>query len=146
MIRQPSVSGETPASSRAFFSCARSCGAARLSSRRRRSCATAGRADLPLHGRDHRGSVLPADRIPVRARRARDGARAFLGARSLPTISSTQLYIPARKGSVQIEMLAAPRRYGMVSYALEPQLDDVLREVAAGNPVVVLQNYGDWPI
>lgn len=57
-----------------------------------------------------------------------------------------QVYIPARKGSVQIEMLAAPRRYGMVSYALSPNLADVLREIAAGNPVVVLQNYGAGPI
>jgi hypothetical protein len=56
-----------------------------------------------------------------------------------------QVYIPARKGSVAVEMLAAPRRYGMVSYALEPRLEDVLREVAAGVPVVILQNYGRWP-
>ncbi len=57
----------------------------------------------------------------------------------------SQVYIPARKGTVAVEMLAAPRRYGMVSYALEPQLADVLREVVAGVPVVVLQNYGTWP-
>ena len=58
----------------------------------------------------------------------------------------TQVYIPARKGSVQAEMLAAPRRYGMVSYALAPRFDDVLREVADGTPVVVLQNYGVGPL
>ena len=57
-----------------------------------------------------------------------------------------QLYIPARKGTLQIEMLAAPRRYGIVSYRLEPRLDDVLREVAAGNPVIVLKQYSHWPI
>ena len=57
-----------------------------------------------------------------------------------------QVYIPARKGSVQVEMLAAPRRYGMVSYALAPSFADLLREVAAGTPVVVLQNYGAGPI
>ena len=56
-----------------------------------------------------------------------------------------QVYIPARKGSVQVEMLAAPRRYGMVSYALAPRFDDILRELAAGTPVVVLQNYGVGP-
>ena len=43
-------------------------------------------------------------------------------------------------------MLAAPRRYGMVSYALAPRFDDVLRELAAGTPVVVLQNYGIGPL
>jgi tetratricopeptide (TPR) repeat protein len=56
-----------------------------------------------------------------------------------------QVYIPERKGSVQAEMLAAPRRYGMVSYALAPRFDDLLREIAAGTPVVVLQNYGFGP-
>ena len=55
------------------------------------------------------------------------------------------VYIPAVKGSVQVEMLAAPRRYGMVSYALAPRFEDVLRELAAGTPVVVLQNYGVGP-
>lgn len=56
-----------------------------------------------------------------------------------------QVYIPERKGSVQVEMLAAARRYGMVSYALAPRFDDLLREIAAGTPVVVLQNYGLGP-
>lgn len=57
-----------------------------------------------------------------------------------------QVYIPARKGSVATEMLAAPRRYGLVTYQLAPRVEDVLREVAAGNPVVILQNYGRWGI
>jgi tetratricopeptide (TPR) repeat protein len=53
--------------------------------------------------------------------------------------------LPARKGSLQVEMLATPRRYGLVSYLLAPRYEDILREVAAGNPVVVLQNLGsDW--
>lgn len=53
-----------------------------------------------------------------------------------------QVYVPARKGSLQVEMLAAARRYGRVSYALAPRYADLLREVAAGNPVVVLQDVG----
>lgn len=57
-----------------------------------------------------------------------------------------QVYLPARRGSLQIEMLAAPRRYGMVSYQLAPRFEDLLREVAAGIPVIVLQDYGVWPI
>lgn len=56
-----------------------------------------------------------------------------------------QVYLPARQGSLQVEMLAAPRRYGMVSYRLAPRFEDLLREVAAGNPVVVLQDYGARP-
>ena len=53
-----------------------------------------------------------------------------------------QVYLPSRQGSLQIEMLATPRRYGRVSYQLAPRYSDLLREVAAGNPVVVLQDVG----
>ncbi len=51
-----------------------------------------------------------------------------------------ELYIPDRKGSLQVEMLAAARRQGMLAYQLEPHLEYVLNEVAAGNPVIVLEN------
>jgi tetratricopeptide (TPR) repeat protein len=37
-------------------------------------------------------------------------------------------------------MVAAARRYQVVAAPLQPYVEDVLREVAAGNPVVVLQN------
>jgi tetratricopeptide (TPR) repeat protein len=57
----------------------------------------------------------------------------------------TQVYIPARQGSIQVEMLAAARRHGKVAYVLAPRYDDVLREIAAGTPVIVLQNYGAAP-
>jgi hypothetical protein len=53
-----------------------------------------------------------------------------------------QVYLPSRKGSLQVEMLAAARRHGMVSYQLAPRFEDVLREIAAGTPVIVLQNLG----
>ena len=54
----------------------------------------------------------------------------------------SQVYLPSRQGSLQIEMLATPRRYGRVSYPLAPRYADLLREVAAGNPVIVLQDVG----
>ncbi len=57
-----------------------------------------------------------------------------------------QVFLPGRQGSLQAEMLAAPRRHGLVSYQLAPRLEDVLREVAAGTPVIVLQDYGVWPV
>ena len=67
------------------------------------------------------------------------------GAPVEPTSLVEHVYIPGRQGSIAAEMLAAPRRFGMVSYALQPRLTDVLREVASGVPVVVLQNYGWGP-
>lgn len=51
-----------------------------------------------------------------------------------------QVYLPGRKGALQPEMLAATRRQGLLAYPLRPQLQDLLREVAAGHPVLVFQN------
>lgn len=56
-----------------------------------------------------------------------------------------QVYLPAREGSVPIEMESAARRHGMLVYPLAPELEVLLLEVAAGHPVLVLQNLGlDW--
>lgn len=63
------------------------------------------------------------------------------GVKVTPEELLPQIYIPAKKGSLQIEMLAATRRNGLVAYELAPQLVDVLREIAAGNPVIALENY-----
>jgi predicted Zn-dependent protease len=42
-------------------------------------------------------------------------------------------------------MLAATRRHRLVAYPLAPRMQDLLRELAAGTPVVVLQNLAlDW--
>jgi hypothetical protein len=51
-----------------------------------------------------------------------------------------QVYLPARGGSLQVEMLAAARRHGRLAVVLPGRLDAVLAEVAAGRPVIVLQN------
>ena len=59
-----------------------------------------------------------------------------------PDVLTEQVYIPARKGSLQVEMLASARRHGLLAYELAPELKDVLAEVAAGNAVIVLQNQG----
>lgn len=50
------------------------------------------------------------------------------------------VYLPGRQGSLQAEMLGATRRNGLVAYTLAPRLEDLLREIAAGTPVVVLLN------
>lgn len=70
------------------------------------------------------------------------------GADVTPEQMVEQVYLPARKGSLQIEMLVAPRRHGLIAYELEPSLTDLLREVAAGTPVIVLENYRYrwWPL
>lgn len=58
-----------------------------------------------------------------------------------------KVYIPAREGSLQYELLAATRNAGRVAYPIDPTLGAVWAELAAGRPVVVLQNLGveRWP-
>jgi tetratricopeptide (TPR) repeat protein len=50
------------------------------------------------------------------------------------------VYVPAREGSFQVEMLAATRSYDRLAYQIVPTMATLLTEVAAGRPVLVLQN------
>lgn len=62
-----------------------------------------------------------------------------------PAELTPQLFVPERGGSLQIEMLAAPRRHDALATRLPQRLDAVLRELAAGHPVGVMQNLAlDW--
>ncbi|MCX4186351.1 PA2778 family cysteine peptidase [Methylophaga sp. OBS4] len=51
-----------------------------------------------------------------------------------------RVYIPERKGSLQIEMIATARSYGLMTYKLAPELKELLTELANGHPVLVFQN------
>lgn len=53
-----------------------------------------------------------------------------------------KVYIPVRKGSLQVEMLAATRTSGRIPYRLDGTLAALLAELQAGRPIVVLQNLG----
>ena len=57
-----------------------------------------------------------------------------------PEQLTPQVYLPGRQGALQLEMLAAARRQGLVAYPLAPTLQALLTEVASGHPVLVLQN------
>ena len=62
------------------------------------------------------------------------------GADVLPDALTPQVYLPGRRGSLQAEMKATGRRLGLLAYPLQPSLESLVREVAAGHPVIVLQN------
>ncbi len=67
------------------------------------------------------------------------------GVQTSPGLLKERVFIPGREGSLQVEMVAAARAHDLLVYPLEPRLDALLAEVAAGNPVLVLQNLGlDW--
>lgn len=59
-----------------------------------------------------------------------------------PDALADQVFLPAREGALQVEMLAGARRAGALAVRLPGQLGALLQEVAAGQPVVVLQNLG----
>ena len=69
-----------------------------------------------------------------------------LGSSALPDDLAKEVYLPGRQGSLQVEMLASPRRHGFVSWQMPPSYEALLRELAAGRPVLVLQDLGIWPI
>lgn len=52
------------------------------------------------------------------------------------------VYVPERKGSFQVEMIAVTRSFGLLAYQVAPNLTAVFDEVRAGHPVLVLQNLG----
>ncbi len=58
-----------------------------------------------------------------------------------PRVLAPELLTPARGGTLQSEMLSATRRHGRIAYPVT-DTQSLLRELAAGHPVVVLQNLG----
>ncbi|WP_346798546.1 PA2778 family cysteine peptidase [Halomonas sp. Bachu 37] len=59
-----------------------------------------------------------------------------------------QVFLPGRDGSLQPEMLATTRRHAKVAFPIDASMDALLKEVAAGHPVVVMQNLAlpAWPM
>ena len=52
------------------------------------------------------------------------------------------IYIPGRKGSLQVEIIAAIRRYGRVPYIYEGNLQSILVQLQEKRPSLVLLNLG----
>ena len=59
-----------------------------------------------------------------------------------PEVVAEHIFLPSRQGTLQVEMMAGVRREGLVPTRIPKTVESVLREIAAGNPVVVLQNLG----
>lgn len=67
------------------------------------------------------------------------------GVTTTPGLLKDRVFLPGREGSLQVELVAAARGHDLLVYPLEPRLEALLAEVAAGNPVLVLQNLAfDW--
>lgn len=53
-----------------------------------------------------------------------------------------KVYLPGRHGSLRPELMAATRTEGRLPYVIDGSLGAIWQELAAGRPVVVLQNLG----
>ena len=62
------------------------------------------------------------------------------GAVVTPDELTEQVYLPGRRGSLQIELKSAARAHGRIPFEIEPDLGVIVRELEAGRPVLVLQN------
>lgn len=52
------------------------------------------------------------------------------------------VFLPGRQGSLQLELVAAARRYDRLPYVVDGTLAAIQAELEAGRPVLVLQNLG----
>ena len=97
--------------------------------------------DLP-----HRAELVATPFFPQTEYRCGPAALATalgaVGVKAAPSALADEVFLPARGGSLQTEMLAGARRHGAVATLVPGTLEAVLREVAAGHAVVVLQNLG----
>lgn len=59
-----------------------------------------------------------------------------------PDELAPHVYLPERQGSLQIELIAATRRWKRIPYAISPFISSIIGEIKAGHPVLVLQNLG----
>lgn len=59
-----------------------------------------------------------------------------------PQVLASYIYLPGRRGSLQLELISASRRHGRIPYTIEGEVWAIISELRAGRPVLVLQNLG----
>jgi hypothetical protein len=59
-----------------------------------------------------------------------------------PAALAPEVFIPERQGSLSLELIGAARRHGRMPYVLATTADEMVYELKAGRPVLVLQNLG----
>lgn len=64
------------------------------------------------------------------------------GGTQTPEELQSQVYLPGRQGSLQLEIVAAARRAGFLATRLPGDFATLIAEIRAGNAVLVLQNLG----
>ncbi len=63
-----------------------------------------------------------------------------------PAALASEVFIPGREGSLSLELIGAARRHGRLPYVLATTAHEMIAELEAGRPVLVLQNLGAGPL
>jgi tetratricopeptide (TPR) repeat protein len=111
------------------------------------ACATGPRPERPLRpeGLALRSAIGAVPFYPQEEYQCGPAALAMAlswsGVEVRPEELAPMVFTPARRGSLQPDMIAAARRLGRLAYTIAGE-EALLREIAAGHPVVVLQNLG----
>ena len=66
----------------------------------------------------------------------------YSGLAVTPDELGPRVYLPGKEGSLQLEMVAAVRRYDRIPYLIRPALPALMLELQANRPVLVFQNLG----
>jgi len=66
----------------------------------------------------------------------------WTGVKVTPDQLTPLVYVPNRKGSFQVEMIAAARQFERIPYVIKPNVRTLMDEISAGNPVLIFQNLG----
>jgi tetratricopeptide (TPR) repeat protein len=66
----------------------------------------------------------------------------YSGLALTPDELASRVYLPGKAGTLQVEMVAAVRRYDRIPYLIRPTLTALVAEVQANHPVIVFQNLG----
>ena len=94
--------------------------------------------DVPFHPQAERNDCGPAALAMMFG---------WSGIDTDPATLAPTVYTPGREGTLQSDIIQASRRAGRLALPVQ-SLDDLLTELDAGNPVLVLQNLGldRWPV
>ena len=68
-------------------------------------------------------------------------ALVWSGIQVKPDIVAPEVFTPSLKGSLQAALIGAARRHGRVAYPITT-IDSLIKELASGHPVIILQNLG----
>ncbi|MFH1216223.1 MAG: PA2778 family cysteine peptidase [Pseudomonadota bacterium] len=63
-----------------------------------------------------------------------------------PDRLTPQIFLPERRGTLQLELVAAVRRHGRIPYVVDSKPDALVAQLMEGRPVLILQDLGAGPI